>query len=120
MAITDDQIKAVRTRFGGSPDQPDEQPTKKRKKVTEVTSNGMKLISVYLDVDNYKILQEYARYLANHGETNDHNQRLGAGNLINEAIEEYIKRHMKEIEEWREYMKNAPKLPKSRRTRKQK
>ena len=125
MAITSDQIRAVATHFGGSTDQPEEQqptkqPTKKRKKVTEETKTGKKLISVYLTVDNYKILQEYARYLANNGETNDLNQRLGAGTLIDEAIQEYINRHMKEIEEWREYMKSAPKPPKSRRPRKQK
>lgn len=122
MAVNKDQINAVASNFGQPPTDPtppDPAPKKGKKKATEETKNGKKLISVYLTVDNYKILQEYAGYLASNGATNDLNQRLGAGTLIDEAIQEYINRHMKEIEKWREYMENAPKPPKGRRLRKQ-
>lgn len=117
MAVNKDQINAVASNFGQPPTDPtppDPAPKKSRK-----TKNGKQLISVYLTVANYQILQEYAGYLASNGATNDLNQRLGAGTLIDEAIQEYINRHMKEIEKWREYMENAPKPPKGRRLRKQ-
>lgn len=83
--------------------EPEEQETGKKKK--KPTKNGMVLKSFYCDEAIFNQLAELAEYRSIlRGKKNSRGQNIGAGTLINEAATEYLKRHLGELNQYRQLM----------------